>query len=186
MQAYHNDENLKSSVLAEMKSHREADNLIKGSYWEGGKGCAVGCLIKGSDHSQYEPMFGIPTALAQLEDQIFEGLSNGKSQEWPERFLSSFDVGKDYSKVWNHFAVWLLIDPDMGQIRYADEQGKVVIQAVAKLHQAEIDGNPETDAAWSAARSAARSDAWSAAESAAWSAAYEAMADKLIELIKAV
>lgn len=33
--AYHNDENLKKSVLAQMAAHREADTLIQGyGYWK--------------------------------------------------------------------------------------------------------------------------------------------------------
>lgn len=186
MKAYLNNPELKQSVLAEMAGHRAADNLVKGQYWEDGKGCAVGCLLKNGNHEEYEDKFGIPAQLARLEDSIFEGLPNDQAMLWPERFLSAFEVGKDYSKVWNHFAVWMLIDPEVGVIRYADERGKIAIINVAKLHQQEIDGT----AARAAARAAARDAAGAAARAAAWDAAgdaaYMRMADKLIEIIEGV
>ncbi len=198
MLAYHDKPELKNSVLAEMAGHREADRLVKGRYWEEGKGCAVGCLIKSGDHIEYESRFGIPKELAQLEDQIFEGLTNGKSQEWPERFLGAINPGADLSKVWNNFAVWLLIDPEVGVIRYADERGRVAIKRVADLHkraskgvkvrQSSWDaagdaawdaagaaaGAAAGDAAWDAARAAAGAAAWDAARAAAGAAAWAA------------
>ena len=39
--AWHGDATLKKATVAEMAAHRKADNLRKGFYWEGGKGCAV-------------------------------------------------------------------------------------------------------------------------------------------------
>ena len=72
--AWHGDAELKNATVATMAAHRKADRLVKGLYWENGRGCAVGCLIHGSDHALYEPRFGIPQALARLEDTIFEGL----------------------------------------------------------------------------------------------------------------
>jgi len=73
MKAYHNDPELKKKVLSELQHHYDADNIVKGRYWENGKGCAVGCLLKSGNHIEYEEKFGIPVQLAYLEDGIFEG-----------------------------------------------------------------------------------------------------------------
>ena len=52
--AWHGDAKLKRATVAEMAAHRKADQLVQGyGYWKLGKGCAVGCLIKGDDHSLY-------------------------------------------------------------------------------------------------------------------------------------
>ncbi len=32
-----------------IRAHREADQLIKGTYWEDGKGCAIGCRYQSND-----------------------------------------------------------------------------------------------------------------------------------------
>ena len=42
MLAYHNDPAIKSKLLADLQAHADADRLVKGQYWENGKGCAVG------------------------------------------------------------------------------------------------------------------------------------------------
>jgi hypothetical protein len=43
--AYHNDPDLRVRIIAELEAHRAADRLVKGQYWEGGKGCAVGARL---------------------------------------------------------------------------------------------------------------------------------------------
>ncbi len=123
MKAYHGKESLKQEVLAELQAHYEADNFIQGFvYWDGRKGCAVGCLLKSGNHIEYEERFGIPVYLAHLEDAIFEGLSLADSKNWPLRFMSAFEVGKDYSGVVWDFLRWLLLDFLLPQIK---NEGKI-------------------------------------------------------------
>lgn len=209
MLAYHNNPELKKCVVAQMKAHREADELVKGQYWENGKGCAVGCLLKSGNHIEYEKKFGIPVALARLEDCIFEGLDNGDSQKWPERFLSAIKPGADLSLVQWKFLHWLQKE----NLKTA-KKNKMPVDVISAIKQC-VDvlapltkGEPVNRsaarsawaAAWAAAESAARSAArsagaaaesagaaWAAGAAAAESAArahYKKMADKLIELIK--
>ena len=45
MLAYHNDPALKAKLLADLQVHADADQLVKGQYWEDGKGSAVGCTL---------------------------------------------------------------------------------------------------------------------------------------------
>src|SRR5271154_4095105 len=104
--AYHNDEAIKVKYLARVQAHRLADELIQGTGWENGKGCAGGCTLEAYDHNRYETELGIPEMLARLEDCIFEGLTNGKAKAWPERFLSAIRPGADLSLVGWKFLFW--------------------------------------------------------------------------------
>src|SRR5262245_12955032 len=113
MLAYHNRQTDKDAILVQLRAHYEADEIIKGQYWEGGKGCAVGCTIHSGAHVEYEPRFGIPQALARLEDTIFEGLPNGTAKEWPIRFMSAIRPGADLSHVSWQFLHWLLTDEEV-------------------------------------------------------------------------
>lgn len=187
--AWHGDPELKKATVAEMAAHRKADRLIKGKYWVGGKGCAVGCMVKSSDHSLYEPRFGIPQALARLEDTIFESLPNGDWQKWPERFLKAAEEGADLSLVQWQFLVFVVEDAlsrkDAANVRAACQPALEIVRAKARGESV------SANAAWSA-EIAARSAAWSAERSAAWSAAsaarsaaWKRYADWLIKLMKA-
>ena len=40
MIAYHGDQKEKTKILAQLRRHAKADQLVKGQYWEAGKGCA--------------------------------------------------------------------------------------------------------------------------------------------------
>ncbi len=68
MLAYHNDPAVKALYLARVRAHRLADNLIQGTTWTDGKGCAIGCTLESYDHRRYPIELGIPTVLAHLED----------------------------------------------------------------------------------------------------------------------
>lgn len=180
MIAFHGDPQIKKEYLARVRAHRRADELVKGRYWENGKGCAVGCTIHGSYHSSYEEELGIPEQIAWLEDVIFEGLPNEDAMAWPERFLESIPVGADLSMVFVKFAHWLLAVEVQPHVENSPGV-KAAIDDVASLLQREINGDKplpeaymaEAKAAKAAAESVARSVAWSAraaARAAAWSA----------------
>ena len=115
MLSYHSDPALKARYLARVEGHADADEIIKGRYWEAGKGCAVGCTIHGDSHLDFEHELGIPQVLAWLEDVIFEGLPNRLAKTWPERFLSSIAPGKELSGISWQLLLWLLTeDPNEG------------------------------------------------------------------------
>src|SRR5258706_14596134 len=176
MLAYHNDPVVKAAILAQLQAHHDADQIVKGTYWEGGKGCAVGCTVHSSNHAEYEPRFGIPQVLARLEDRIFEGLSNELAKEWPMRFMSSVRPGADLSDIWPKFAAWLLADPTRGVIRFArtDEQRAIITEVAALYLRGETDRNVWREV-WDRARSVRNPDA--AAAYAAYAAYSAAAAD---------
>ena len=44
----------KDKYIKRVKAHQKANEIIKGIYWQDGKGCAVGCTIEGGEHLKYE------------------------------------------------------------------------------------------------------------------------------------
>jgi hypothetical protein len=50
MLAYHSDPTIKTNILAQLQRHHDEDHLVKGQYWQNGKGCAVGCTIYSGNH----------------------------------------------------------------------------------------------------------------------------------------
>ena len=167
MKAFHNDPKLKEFYISRVRHHRELDNLVQGSGWDNGKGCAIGCTLENYDHNQYEKELGVPEWLARLEDTIFEGLPKKEAMLWPERFLSAVRVGDDLERVKTPFLIYILeqnlisLDalPDMTlfpEVLKAIEGSRAAVVDVIRCHH-----ENDTEAAWSAA----------SAESAAWSAA---------------
>jgi hypothetical protein len=186
--AYHGNPDLKGQILEQIAVHRAADEIVQGTYWADGRGCAVGCVLHDPDggHARYEPEFGIPSVLAHLEDGIFEAISLDQARQWPQRFMDAIQPGADLSNVWSRFAAWMMLDETWGLINVAEvDDVKAVIVRVGEAYQrigqgdtltageekAITDATRDTQAAWDAwaawAARAAR-DAWDA--QAAWDA----------------
>ena len=199
MQAFHNDATIKSAIMAGLAVHRAADELVQGSYWENGKGCAVGCtletirVMKGAktidhfSHKLAETETGIPQILWRLEDCIFEGLPNAAAKGWPEQFTDAIRPGADLAMIWPRFALWLLTEELPQFTRRAASTAALAEVAVLYREWCESGKNPNcerwigvrknaayADAAASAAASAAAADAYA---DAAYAAAYAAYAD---------
>jgi len=99
--------NDKQMYLDRVRRHREADELIRGTDWEDGRGCAVGCTLETYDHSLYPELLGVPEQLAHLQDWLFENLPENHLT-WPERFLSAIPEQVDLSRVYSQWVVRLL------------------------------------------------------------------------------
>ena len=178
MIAFHGNPDEKTAILAQLEAHYKADEIVKGLYWEGGKGCAVGCSIHSSEHAAYEPIFGIPRQLAHLEDTLFENMPNDRAKEWPLQFMRTIKPGSDLTRVHYRFMFRILTDATLTP-GIEHELVKDAIKGVAVIMERLANGVKleEVLEDLAAARSAARSAAWSAArsaESAAWSAAESA------------
>jgi hypothetical protein len=197
MEAYLGDKKLKTRFVGEVKKHREADQIIQGTYGQQNgkwKGCAVACslrsldIIKGneleteySDHERYESELGIPEWLARVEDTIFEGLPQEKALDWPLKFAKAIPVGANLEPVKWQFCAFILNEniERVITLNIADDLKEQVVSAIRQVlsvHETAIKtGKWDESAAWSAAWSArsaaesAESAAWSA-RSAAWSA----------------
>ena len=201
MLAFHNNPAIKEKYLARVRAHRVADEIVKGRYWENGKGCAVGCTLHSGKHMSYESELGIPVALAHLEDTIFENLPNELALEWPARFLEAAHPGADLSNVVNQFMSWMLIDPTHGVIRFVNtDMDRSAIIGVAAILRTDAtaeeiekalsaDSAADSAAALSAACSVADSvdsaadSARSAADSAARKTYWQLERDELLRLV---
>ncbi len=128
------NQDLKSALVAEIRKHREQDQVVQGSYGEDStgkfRGCAVGCAIHSladingtflftDDHGIYERELGIPRILAELQDVIHEGLSDESFPTWPERFMEAVPTETDLSLVFPKFVLWFLTDEKYGISNYA-------------------------------------------------------------------
>ena len=178
MKSFHGDPKIKEKYLARVKAHLQADEIVKGTYWEDGKGCAVGCTIHGDDHYAYERELGIPIQLAHLQDWIFENSPNNEAKNFPVDFLESIPVGANLGLVLPRFFHWLLVDPENGVIQYVQDEGEEQIKDsilfVANLYGRVIKGQEVKNGQWDTARYAAwdiNGGAVAAAANAAWAAA---------------
>ena len=188
MKSFNNDPKLKEMLIEETVKHREADEIIQGSYVKDGKYCAVGCSIhtlnvklgkeyRHNDHSVYETELGIPRIIARLEDGIFEGLDKEEAKTFPERFISAIPVGVDLEMVWSKFAVWLLGDAEHGVIKFAKTDAqKKPIQDIVDLYIKKVAGENIEIEKWRMARSAAYAADAAAYAADADTAAYAAAA----------
>src|SRR5215218_9832938 len=89
----------KAFYLERVRRHREADELVRGTGWDGYRGCAVGCTLECYDPTKYPELLGVPEVLARLEDWLFENLPEDHLT-WPERFLEAIPEGADLSEVY--------------------------------------------------------------------------------------
>jgi len=132
--------------MAELAIHAAEDHFIKGTYWENGKGCSIGCslesirIAKGLDdisHSSHQTAAdetGIPLILWRLNDRLFEGLPNGKAKAWPQRFMDAIRPGVDLTMIWPRFALWLLTE-ELPQRAKGNAKVTAAIGDVADLYR---------------------------------------------------
>lgn len=156
MQAYLNDESLKSKTVAAMKADVKTEALRQGHYWNGKNGCFVGCVIRGNSHLDFELKLGVPRLLARLADRIFEGLTYKDAKKFSVDFLNAIPVGADLNAVWDKFAHFMLVDKEHGLIRFAKKATtKKSIQDIANLYQRKINGEKIDANQWIKLRGAA-------------------------------
>ena len=165
-----NDVAVKHHYLQQIISHGEADEIVKGRYWEEGKGCAVGCLIHSDDHSLFETSMGIPEWCARLIDIIFEGLPEVEAKKFPRHFVEAVPIGKN--KVWWNQVNWrfgaYLMQENLERVSQLSIDERLKIEVVEAIRGAlSLFTNAIASGEWgdSTARSVAES-AYSAADSA--------------------
>lgn len=192
MLTYNGDNRLKADLVAEIRLHQDADQIMQGTYGRGEgrewRGCAVGCaihslnIIRGtdflvSDHEALERYGLWPEWLARVQDAIFEGLSSDKAVKWPLRFAEAVPVGVDLDTVKWQFCAFLMQD-NLDRVLALDLPGDLkkqvcdAIRSVLQLYKDALQtGVWDESAARSAARSA-ESAARSARSAALWSAVW--------------
>ena len=154
LRAYHGDPAIKLKYVGRMRAHQEADELIHGTYWKSGKGCAIGCTVHSHNHTAYETELGMPEWFARLEDAIFESMSRAASCRFPMRLLSAIPVGfAEWDRLYHEFCAYILRDVCKFD-RTAFPDVAAAVDDIVRLHEQLTESD---DQAWSAARSAAES-----------------------------
>lgn len=150
MLAFHNNPAIKETYLQRIREHRAQDDLIRGTYWQHGRGCAVGCTIEKqyNVHKEFEIQLGIPRSIAYLEDTLFEGMSWMKALDFPERFLQSIKVGSDLSSVPDRFVLCLLSDEKYGLYDIASHSARDAISSLVALVNKKLTGEIVTVSEW--------------------------------------
>jgi hypothetical protein len=163
--------------MNQLRAHAEADEIVKGVYWQDGKGCGVGCLSHDPEggHKEVAYRTGVPLMLVRLEDTIFEGLSNVDAKRWAVDFWDAIEPGADLSRVGWRFLYWLLTDKSVNpgiDHPLVKDSVKQCADVLIPLMNGEPTDKSAAESAAESAKSAAWSAAWSAdaAASAAWSA----------------
>lgn len=169
MKAFLNDIKVKDKYTSRVLAHFEADEIIKGKYWENGKGCAIGCTIHDSNHARYETELGIPQWLAKLEDKIFESLPDEHAKHWPSKFLNVIHVGADLERIKAPLLIFILkstLD------KFDHKKNPAVLKAVENIIAFYERGDASAEDFRQAQASAyAAAHAYSAAAAAAYAAA---------------
>lgn len=155
--AFENTQHTKASAIALAQWHTDHDRFVSGDYGkiegEGWRGCSVGCMASGKNHSQFPKLFGIDVRIAYLADRIFEGLSQDSTEqkEWTLKLFSSVREGRNTTQVWYQFAHFLLVDPEFGVSRFNNNAN---ITKVVDLCKAAANGDVISSKQWQAALAA--------------------------------
>ena len=166
---------LRDAVVERVREHQRLDQIAQQVYWDGSKGCAIGCVLHSGNHLAFEQQLGLPVFLAYMDEHIFEKLPLEEAKGWPLRFIEAVPVGVDLELVSPRFMHWLLSDPD-GVRQYADARTVPIMDTLVAMYARRIEGIPfDVAAAWAAraaraAAGAARAAAGEAAREAAWAA----------------
>jgi hypothetical protein len=136
--AFHGDPAVKLKYLDRVRAHRLADQIVKGQYWENGKGCAVGCTLHSGNHQAYESELGVPAQFAYLQDLLFEHLPIDRARTFPERFLEAIPVGADLYPAFWKFMLYLLLDDENGLITF--EKNIDALRQIAVFYERAVDG----------------------------------------------
>lgn len=166
---------LKDAVVARVREHQRLDQIAQQIYWDGSKGCAIGCVLHSGEHMAFETQLGLPVFLAYMDEHIFERLPLAEAKAWPLRFIEAVPVGVDLELVFPRFIHWLLSDPT-GMRQYANAETLPIIDSLVTMYARRIEGIPFDIAAARAAAAAVRAALWEAAAWAAEAAAWEAEA----------
>ena len=177
-----------ADLTLEVAKHIEADALVRGNYWDGIKGCFIGCLTHSSDPNPAFERFGLAEPLLRIAENIFEALPDDEGRAFFAALPDAVGCdGKDLTRVhWAFLASELRLLP----------QQDCIDTVIAGMDLLSAGGEWSIDAARAAARAAhAAARAAHAASDVAYAAAYAANAaayaaarirqrDSLLDIIK--
>lgn len=164
-------------LTLEVQRHIEADAVVQGEYWDGSRGCFIGCLAHCNDATKLGDLYGLPLPLVRICENIFEGLPINAAKAFfaaiPEAVGRD---GKDLSRV--H---WAFLASELRALPKADDSVQATIDPVIEgMGLLASGGHWSRDTAYAAARAAraacatyaarAAANAADAADAAAWAA----------------
>jgi hypothetical protein len=154
-----------AELVLEVKQHIEADALVQGEYWDGSKGCFIGCLTHSSNPAPAFERFGLPEPLLRIAESIFEGLPENEAKAFFAAFPDAVGRdGKDLTRV--H---WAFLSEELRALPEVPAGVQAVIDPViAGMDKLAANGEWPKEEAYAAA------DAARAAALAADAAAYAA------------
>jgi hypothetical protein len=90
----------------EVEHHVACDAIQQGSYWDGSRGCFIGCLAHSSDPTKVQDTYGLPIMLQRIAENIFESLPLKEAQAFFAALPTAVGCdNKDLSKVgWQFLA----------------------------------------------------------------------------------
>ena len=107
-----------ATLALEVKAHIDADALVRGEYWNGSKGCFIGCLTHSSDPKPASERFGLTEPLMRIAESIFEDLPDNEGRAFFAALPDAVGCdGKDLSRVhWAFLATELRTLPQLDTV----------------------------------------------------------------------
>lgn len=107
--SWHGKAEVKADAIYAARFHREADLLQRGTYWNGQRGCGIGCHAhhlspapseyRSDQYRIVSRGYGWPIWLIALEDWLFENGTFEKAIKLPEAICQAIPVGVDLTPV---------------------------------------------------------------------------------------
>jgi hypothetical protein len=128
MQAFLGRAEVKDWYVRQMREHRQAGKMRRGTWWNGNAGCAVGCAIHSGNVSFYEILLGIPSDLALLQACLFDTLPRPFAYDWAVAFLEAIPIGANLTGLSQDIAIWIARHHGklMGSRPYEEDDAPVV------------------------------------------------------------
>ena len=214
MQAYLNDPQLKRRLIAEIRKHEKADQIVSGTYGElrdrKWVGCAIGCALHSlnkiekvadprlhtGEHARFPTELGIPIELAYHIDHVFENLPAAERKTWPRLVATAITPGADLSGVIPALLQWMILDKAAGLLSLvAAEDERATFREFAALVARDWAGDTITDQQWNEidarlnkipvwAWARAGAGAWARARAWAWAPEYSLLSGQTLKLLK--
>jgi hypothetical protein len=179
----------------EVKCHIATDAIIQGTYWNGSRGCFIGCLSHSKNPLPLAELYGLPVTLVRLAESVFERLPASDAKQFFADFPEAVATdGKDLNLV-----VWRFLASELRSLPPTDLATQAAIDLVIAGMDLLASGQPWPAAAKAAANNAVAANAarlgvgvaaeWAAIAGAKaavgdWAAGVARQRDLLLRLIR--
>lgn len=116
-------------MIAETRSHIEADAVAQGAYWDGNKGCFIGCLTHSDNARAVTERFGMPLPLVVIAEHIFEALPKADAVDFFANIATA--IGKDGKDL--SFLHWEFLGDVLESLPEQSSENRAVISGMRLL-----------------------------------------------------